>query len=163
MVLLASGDRDAFATVFDGLWPSVRAFAVRATGDAPEAEDIAQRTLLKVFSRITDFDTTRDGVAWVFGIAAFEIKTFRKQRQRRKEGPEIDSAHAAAPAATPEEAAIEMELRQALTDVLGELKPTDREVLLSDRARNEPASATSRKRRQRALGRLRDLWRRRYE
>lgn len=67
--------------------------------------------------------------------------------------PEIDPARVAALAATPEEAAIEMELLQALTDFLGELKPADREVLLSDSDRSTPASATSRKRRQRALGR----------
>lgn len=161
MVLLASGDRDAFGIVFDGLWAPLRAFALRATNNHPDAEDIAQRTLLKLFARISDFDTSRDGVAWAFGIATFELKTFRKQASRRKEVAEIDPTRIATSAASPEESAIDAELHQSLEAVLGALKASERQALLSEVS--TPLSPTWRKRRQRALARLRGIWSRRYE
>ncbi len=163
MVRLATGDREAFGTVFDGLWIPLRAFAMRVTGNHPESEDIAQRTLLKVFSRISDFDTSRDGVAWAFGIATFELKTFRKQTQRRKEHPEIDPGQVATSVSTPEQSAIDAQLQAALVEVLGELRPSDREALMPEGRGSTPLNATWRKRRQRALVRLREIWSRRYE
>src|SRR5262245_60375920 len=82
---LADGDRSAFDVVFDGLWPPVLAFVSRAMPGHPDREDAAQRTLLNVFARISEFDTRRDGVSWVFGIATYEVKTLRRQLQRRRE------------------------------------------------------------------------------
>jgi RNA polymerase sigma-70 factor (ECF subfamily) len=85
IVRLADGDRSTFSAVFDELWPVMLAFVKRAVLHHADAEDLAQRTLLKVFSRIAEFDTDRDGVAWVFGIAAYEVKTFRRTQLRRRE------------------------------------------------------------------------------
>src|SRR5579859_2507481 len=85
MVRLAEGDRVAFDTVFAGLWPELLAFVRRAMPGHPDAEDLAQQTLLKIFFRISEFDTSRDGVAWAFGIAIYEVRTCRRTRQRRRE------------------------------------------------------------------------------
>ncbi len=70
MVRFADGERDAFRAVFDGLWPALVAFARGMGLDDAEAEDAAQRALLKVFSRIADLDRTRDGVTWAVTLAA---------------------------------------------------------------------------------------------
>src|ERR1043166_8333585 len=86
MVRLAEGDRGAFDVVFAGLWPDLLAFVRSAMSGHPDAEDLAQQTLLKIFFRISDFDTTRDGVAWAFGIAIYEVQTLRRTRGRRRGG-----------------------------------------------------------------------------
>jgi len=71
MVRFADGERAAFREVFEGLWPHCLSLAKRSLGDRAEAEDTAQRSILKVFDRIVDFDRDRDGVSWALTITAF--------------------------------------------------------------------------------------------
>lgn len=161
MVRLADGDRGAFATVFEGLWPDLRRFTSRALLAHPDAEDVAQQALLKVFARISDFDTARDGVAWAFGIAAFEVRTLRRKLARRREMAADLALGEMATGQTPEEVVIDRDVRMALLEVLGELSEADRQALLGNSA-SGVSPAAWRKRRQRALERLRGLWRRRH-
>jgi RNA polymerase sigma-70 factor, ECF subfamily len=161
MVRLAEGDRDAFDVVFDRLWPRVRRFVDRGLPGHADADDVAQQTLVKLFARISEFDTSRDGVAWAFGIAGYEIRTARQQAARRREVETDRVADAQAKGASPEDAVIEADLRQALRDVLGDLSEQDRTALADDTPPTI-APATWRKRRQRALERLRHLWRSRH-
>lgn len=162
MVRLAEGDRGAFDAVFAGLWPELLAFVRSAMPGDPEAEDLAQQALQKIFFRISDFDTSRDGVTWAFGIAIYEVRTLRRKRQRRKEVNADSVTTAADRRPSPEALLIETDLRRALTDSLGELTDTDRAVLLpGDTAVADVAPAAWRKRRQRALDRLRTVWRNR--
>jgi RNA polymerase sigma-70 factor (ECF subfamily) len=162
MVRLAEGQRAAFDAVFSGLWPELLSFVRRAMPGYPDAEDVAQQTLLKIFFRIAEFDTSRDGVAWAFGIAIYEVRTLRRQRQRRKEVSVDPGAPAADRSPSPELLLIETDLRHALGDALGELTEGDRAVLLPGGAMDGTVSpAAWRKRRQRALERLRAAWRNR--
>ncbi len=158
MVRLALGHRDAFAVVFEGLWPHLLRFVTRAMNGHPDAEDVAQQTLLKIFARVSDFDVDRDAVAWAFGIAGYEVKTLRRQLQRRREAPQTPELPSRAP--TPEEAAIDRDLRDPLAEALGELSHADRTALLDDRSALGSAISPVawRKRRQRALERLRTIW-----
>ena len=161
---LADGDRAAFDEVFEGLWPVLRRFAQSAMPNGADAEDVAQRTLLSVFARIHEFDTTRNGVAWAFGIASWEIRTLRRQIQRRRES-DVSMDRQIAPAPIPEAQAIEAQLHAALADALGLLRTGDREALLADDRGMREAGVSApawRKRRQRALDRLRVLWRQRH-
>jgi RNA polymerase sigma factor (sigma-70 family) len=168
IVRLALGDREAFTVVFDGLWPPLVAFIDRAMPGYPDREDLAQRALLNVFARISEFDVTRDGVAWVFGIASYEVKTLRRQLQRRRESAGADSAArelADDPARSPEEIAIRRDLHTALTEALGELTPAERDVLMGEEEQRVEAGVSAsawRKRRQRALDRLRAIWGKRH-
>jgi len=160
MVQLADGHRAAFDAVFAGLWPDLLAFVRRAMPGQADAEDLAQQTLLKIFFRISEFDTSRDGVAWAFGIAIYEVRTYRRKRQRRREIGVSPATQAADRTPSPEMRMIETDLRRALTEALGELTETDRAALLP--AENLVVGVTPaawRKRRQRALERLRAVWR----
>ncbi len=163
MVRLAEGDRSAFETVFSGLWPEVLAFARGAVPAGADAEDLAQQTLLKIFVRISDFDTARDGVAWAFGIAMYEVKTLRRQRQRRREVSAENAGEPPGPTPSPEDLAIDADVGRALRDALGELSDADRSVLRPEAAAPALVSAAAwRKRRQRAVDRLRAVWRNRH-
>ena len=148
MERLADGDRTAFGPAFRLLWPRLRAFAVRYAGT--DGEDAAQSALLKVFSRASEYDRERDAFAWALGIAAWECRTLRRKRERRREQPGVPET-----AADAEEALI---LRLSAETVLGMLGPLDAETILS-LATGRPAGARFRKRLQRALQRFRLAWR----
>jgi DNA-directed RNA polymerase specialized sigma24 family protein len=85
MIRFADGDRAAFRVVFDALWPVLLAFTSRVLPVRADAEDAAQRALLKLFDRIADLDRDRDGVAWAITIASYEVLTIRRTRGRRRE------------------------------------------------------------------------------
>ena len=151
MQQLRDGDRTAFGPVFAMLWPRLRAFAVRFAG--ADGEDAAQTALLKVFSRASEFDGARDAFAWALGITAWECRTLRKRRQRRREQSGVPDR----PGDDPERAHL---VRASAEAVLGMLSPTDAETILSlATGRRTAQGATYRKRLQRALARFRLLWR----
>ena len=158
MARLADGDRTAFRPTFGLLWPRLRAFAVRYLGPA-DGEDAAQGALLRVFSRASEYDPGRDALAWALGIAAWECRTLRRQRQRRRESP-VPRPDETAAQATPEETAIEQDLRAAAEAILGALRPVDVETIRAAAGAPRPVQgATFRKRLERALARFRLAWR----
>jgi RNA polymerase sigma-70 factor (ECF subfamily) len=162
MVRLSDGDRGAFDVLVDALWPVVLSFAERSMGRSVDAEDVAQETFYRICSRIADFDRTRDGLAWAFGIARYEIMTHRKRAQRRREVQD-DTSLSILPhdGGTQEDTLIEREASAALERAAGALTGEDRQLLglAPGLAAAGPMSPTVRKRKQRALERLRGLWR----
>jgi RNA polymerase sigma-70 factor (ECF subfamily) len=164
MVRLADGDRSAMNLLVSELWPVILAFAKRGLGHEQDAEDVAQEVFLRICSRISDFETTRDGLSWAFGIAGYEIMTQRKHRGRKRE---LLGSHGTDlwvdPGASQEDILIRTELAEAMTYVVGAMSDDDRASLgIDGRAVGELPSATLRKRRQRALDRLRMAWRKLY-
>jgi RNA polymerase sigma-70 factor (ECF subfamily) len=157
---LADGDRAAFHPLFVRLWPLLRGFAGRCLPPA-EAEDAAQEALLRVFARAVEFDRERDALAWVLGIAAYEIRTSRRRRQRRREQHDGALAALADPGRSPEDAALAADLERILGAALASLRPGDAETLLAYARGERPdlPGPTFRKRVERALGRLRGAWR----
>jgi RNA polymerase sigma-70 factor (ECF subfamily) len=155
---LADGDRDAFAPLFDRLWPIVRAFAGRVLGHDADADDVAQRSLVSVFARANEYDAARDGVAWTLGITVWECRTSRRARERRRESDE--PIEIVSTSASPEDAMITADILSAFDAVAGTLAAEDRAALGIDDPDDDTlvAPATLRKRRQRALVRLRHAW-----
>jgi RNA polymerase sigma-70 factor (ECF subfamily) len=164
-VRLADGDRAAFPEIFQDLWPLLRRFVVRALGDRPDVEDVAQQALVNLCFRIAEFDRSRDGIAWAFGIAAWEVRTWLQKVRRRREAPDAGMSALAVAGPTPEEQVLRDNLRRAVMELIDILPKGDRDTLLNDfdGAASGPATPAQRKRRQRALSRLRDLWSHHYE
>lgn len=162
MTRLADGDRSAFHPAFEILWPVLRRFMARHLSES-DAEDAAQDTLLKIFRQVARFDSSRSAMAWVLGVAGFEIRTARRRRQRRREAPaqEGDRDSRTDPGRTPEEAVLMRDLQETLREALGALSPEDAETLkLYSQGHRPPVpAATFRKRVQRALARVRIAWR----
>lgn len=160
MVRFSDGHREAFVPVFDALWPELRRFCSRLLTPA-EAEDAAQAAMIKLCGRIHEFERERDGLSWALGIATNEVRALRRDAHRRREqgsGP-LEPLQDGAPLA---DETLDLALLQsALTEVLGQLSQTEREILLGTRA-PIPATAADRKRKQRALEKLKALWRRIY-
>lgn len=166
IVRLADGDRAAFPVIMDLLWPLILAFARQGIGHERDAEDIAQEVFLRICSRIADFDRSRDGLSWAFGIARYEVLTHRRRRMRRREAHTAEALELFPDpqTASQEERLEQQEIAAALEHVLGELSAKDRLALglLNASEHDSTPAATRRKRRQRALERLSHLWRNLY-
>jgi RNA polymerase sigma factor (sigma-70 family) len=159
MVRFSDGDREAFRAVFDGLWPPLLSLARGMGLPLPDAEDAAQKALLRVFAQIADLDPQRDGVAWAMTLAAYEVLTLRKQRSRRREDAGEVLEGARDERVGPEELTQRAELQRHLRDAIGALQDKDQQALAEVLADGEPCSGeTARKRRYRALERLRAWW-----
>jgi RNA polymerase sigma factor (sigma-70 family) len=165
MVRLSDGDRSAFPILLDELWPVILAFAQRGLRHEQDAEDVAQEVFVRICARISDFDRERDGLSWAFGIASYEIMTHRRRQHRRRETfGDSQLRQRADSTASQEETVIRQDLAAALAQAIGHLSDEDRLTLgfAAVPGGIDVEDATRRKRRQRALGRLRAVWRKFY-
>jgi RNA polymerase sigma factor (sigma-70 family) len=155
---LAGGERGAFDEIYGALWPLMRALCHRELAHAADAEDAAQRALIRLFERAADFDPGRSAVGWALTLAAWECRTTRRQRARGRLDP-LSAAHEPPDEAQDPCAQVAAgEARAHLAAALERLAPLDRQTLLDTLREDAPAAvagATFRKRRQRAMARLR--------
>jgi RNA polymerase sigma-70 factor (ECF subfamily) len=161
MVRLADGDRSAFEGAYALLWPALLAFCKRTLVPS-DAEDAAQLALLKVFERASTFQRDKDALTWAITIAAWEVRTIRK-RHLRARSTAIDTDEHASQTDDPERATADRELVEAAQEVLGSLSEDDRATLAATLAEEAPpglSGAAFRKRRERAMARLKEAWRR---
>ncbi len=163
LAALASGDRSAFGAVFEVAQPAVLELTRRLLRGDPEHEDVAQQALLKVFERASLYDPNRAALPWILGIAAWECRSHRKRILRR--GEETIERPLLSAGVGPEEWLVAADLREAVQELIGEMKPADIEALavaMGYRPRPDLPAATFRKRLQRAMSRLRAAWEERH-
>jgi len=162
LVRLGDGDRSAFSPLFKALWVPMYRFCASLLKHDADAADAAQQAMGKIFERASEYDPARPALPWALAIAAWECRTLQRKRFRRREAPD-DSA--GEPSDDRLEASlIVRDLTRAALSALAELPEADRETLLAtflDEAVSVPP-ATFRKRRERALERLRASFRRLY-
>lgn len=161
MARLAEGDRSAFTHVFELLWPRTLRLTTSILKNDADAADAAQQALARIFERADEYDPKRAALPWALGIASWECRTILKRRARRREVA-VDDVLTATTGGQEEQ--VERQLVEAAATALGTLSATDRETLLAT-FWEEVASvggATLRKRRERALVRLRAAFRRLY-
>ena len=125
---------------------------------------VAQQAMEKILSRASVYDASRPALPWALGIAGWACRTQRKRQARRRElSDEVaPDARDAGPGA--DDALVERDLVAGAMAALGTLSPNDQETLLAtyfDRA-SAVGGSTLRKRRERALDRLRVAFRRLY-
>lgn len=162
MARLGTGERSAFTRVFELLWPPIQRLCLALLNNEADAADAAQEAMKRIFERASDYEPARPALPWALAIAGWECRTLARKRQRRREAPEASEA---LPASDDTEALlVQQQLIRAALDALGQLSDTDRESLVSTfwEEAASVAGPTLRKRRQRALERLRDAFRRLY-
>lgn len=163
MSRLADGDRSVFRAVFEQLWPpTLRLCASMLKNDA-DAADAAQQAMTKILERASDYDPARPALPWALAIAAWECKTILRKRVRRREAPE-DQAPELGSSDTEQEVASRQLVNLALATI-EHLSEVDRSVLEAtflDEATRMMTGATVRKRRERAIVRLRAAFERLY-
>ena len=162
VVRLAEGDRSAFTAVFRILRPPLLRLCTSMLKNEADAADAAQQAMEKVLTRCSQYDRKRPALSWALAIAAWECRTLLRKKSRRRELPEDRAPEALVDGS--EEQLAERQLMGAAVDALGELSPADRDALVATFWEEAPnvSGATLRKRRERALKRLRDTFRRLY-
>jgi RNA polymerase sigma-70 factor (ECF subfamily) len=162
MARLADGDRSVFSEVFKRLWSPTHRLCMTFLKNEADAADAAQQAMTKILERASDYDRSRRVMPWALAIAAWECRTLRKKLARRREIPEHEAAEPTGDDAQEEIA--RRDLIQTALSAMDELSPMDRETLIAtfwDEA-GAVSGATFRKRRERALERLRNSWKRLY-
>jgi RNA polymerase sigma-70 factor, ECF subfamily len=162
MARLAEGDRSVFTRVFELLWGPVHRLCMGLLKQDADAADAAQEAMQKILERASDYDRRRSAMPWAMAIAAWECRTIARKRARRREVAVEGSDQRNL--STPESELIQRDLEKAAVSVMGELSELDRETLISTFWGESPSAsgATLRKRRERALDRFRNTFRRLY-
>ncbi len=159
---LADGDRSVFSAVFQALWPPTLSLCTRLMGSEADGADAAQTAMLRILERANEYDRERPALPWALAIAGWECRTLRKKRERLREAPGQSPAESDGGAAAEEQE--QRVLVGAALTALGTLSAADQETLQATywETGASVSGAALRKRRSRALSRLREAFRRLY-
>jgi RNA polymerase sigma-70 factor (ECF subfamily) len=76
-----AGDQEAFARLVENYQAAVYNLAYRMLGNAGDAEDAAQETFLRAYSRLRSYDPARKFSSWLLAIAAHHcVDRLRRRR-----------------------------------------------------------------------------------
>ncbi len=161
MARLADGDRSAFTPAFERLWEPTLRLCSRLCGSEADGADAAQSAMVRILERANEYDRARPALPWALGIAGWECRTLLKKRQRQKTS--ADPAPESDAGASADEAEQRVMVSAAL-NALGSLSRADQDALIATywETAAEVEGAALRKRRERALTRLRNAFRRLY-
>jgi RNA polymerase sigma-70 factor (ECF subfamily) len=134
-----SGDAEAFERLVRSYDQQVLRLAMNLLRNPEDARDVYQETFLRVYRNLPGFRFDCNFSTWLYRIAAnLCLDLLRKRRVRRDESPVVetgegpldrmDSLAEARPAADPQRAALNRELRARIEDALASLTPRERLV-----------------------------------
>jgi RNA polymerase sigma-70 factor (ECF subfamily) len=78
------GERAAFGELARRYRPRIYALALHLTGDAHEADDVAQETFLRAYKRLADFRAAAEFYTWIYRIAVNLALNARRASARRR-------------------------------------------------------------------------------
>ncbi len=120
------GDYDAFRLLFEAHKDRVYSIALRYSGDAAEAMDIAQETFLKLLSSIQEFRGDSSFESWLYRIVV--NRCLDHQRRSRKVMPFIGDLLDAAESALSK--LLRTEVENDVQGMVGKLPPDQRIVVV---------------------------------
>lgn len=124
-----SRDQAAFAELFRFYAPRIKSYLRRLGAEDGVAEDLAQETMLAVWSKAALFDPDRAAVStWIFAIAR-NLRIDRLRQERRPEIDPDDPALAADPAPPADEALDSGRRERRVRDALTHLPPDQARVV----------------------------------
>lgn len=145
-----AGDETAFTALVETYQSPIYNLCYRMLGDAAEAEDAAQETFLRAYTRFSSYDPTRSFKTWLFSVASHHC--IDRLRKRRLIWLDIDdeplAGHPALrePSLGPEETTVRREHSAVIQQHLAHLAPDDRQVIImrywNDLSYEEIAAAT---------------------
>jgi RNA polymerase sigma-70 factor, ECF subfamily len=130
MARYAAGDDAAFAELYDGLAPLVRAYLRRRTRDQTWVEDLVQDTFLRLHQHRARYRLDAPVLPWVLTIAA-RLLANRVRGTRRANAVLVDGEAArevVTETASPEQLAMVMELAGQIEQEITQLPDVDREA-----------------------------------
>jgi len=126
-----AGDREAFARLVEAYQAPVYNLAYRMLGKAADAEDAAQETFLRVYSRLRGYDPARKFSSWLLSIAAhYCIDRLRRRRYINLSLEELPPWRQVALGRSPEGEVASREERDEVRRLLQGLPPDYRAVVI---------------------------------
>jgi RNA polymerase sigma-70 factor, ECF subfamily len=128
-----AGDVGAFEALAEVHADRLYTVALRLLGDAGEAEDVLQETLLRAWRGIRRFEGRAMVFTWLYRIAVNESNRALERRQRRRSNVPVDELAIEVPAPSrdgPASQAERRELRDALQIAIGQLSAPCRTALV---------------------------------
>jgi RNA polymerase sigma-70 factor (ECF subfamily) len=130
------GDRAALLELLERHQAQIYRFGMRMCGDAQDAQDVLQDTLLAVTRGVPEFRQDSSISSWLYAIArSFCSKKHRKSKFAPTQHSSLNddaggNRELAAPGAAPDDAVAANQLRSALQSAIDSLDPSYREVLI---------------------------------
>ncbi len=122
------GEAAAFETLVRRHYRAAYVVALSALGQAMDAEDVCQDAFIRALQRLDDLRDPERFAAWLLRIVRNLAANYRSYRRVRATQP-LEAVNAVSEANTAREAE-RSELRKDLLTAIGELSPTQREVIL---------------------------------
>ncbi|MBU0554245.1 sigma-70 family RNA polymerase sigma factor [Myxococcota bacterium] len=134
-----AGSGRAFRALVEPYREQIYWRAARAVGDLDEAEDVAQETLLRAFTRLETYRGEARFSAWLYQVGANCIRMHLRSRKRRRlsaleEAPEILPPEATLlqgrlSSGEPDQAAMALQLTEAIEEAIEALPPKYKDIL----------------------------------
>lgn len=129
--LARQGNQEAFTQIVETYQNPVHNLCYRMLGNPQAAEDAAQETFWRAYSKINRYDPQRSFITWLLSIAAhYCIDQQRRKRLPTMDLNEIIEFNAKDPGPNPEKATIETEFSEDVQRQLSQLNEKDRAVLV---------------------------------
>jgi RNA polymerase sigma-70 factor (ECF subfamily) len=130
-----SGDREAFDELVRPRWERMFRIALRVVGEREEAEDVAQRSCLRLWQTLGSYRPDEELDAWVYRMVTnLAIDSLRRRRVRRDQSAVVRSEdhllRVSDPAPDPERRVLAEELERALQEVTDDLAPRQKAVFV---------------------------------
>jgi RNA polymerase sigma-70 factor (ECF subfamily) len=130
-----AGDRGAIRTVLGTVRPIVVRYCRARLGPAQRsgvsADDVAQEVCLAVMTALPRYrDQGRPFLAFVYGIAAHKVADAHRAAARDLSHPVASVPESRSSAPDPEQSLIEVESVSRMNELLAELPPKQREILI---------------------------------
>ena len=126
-----AGDQEAFACLVKAYQTAVYNLAYRMLGNAAEAEDAAQETFLRAYTRLNTYDSERKFSSWLLTIASHHcIDRLRQRRLGWLSLDELPPWRWLASGSRPEEVVVQSEERDEVRQLLAQLPPHYRAAVI---------------------------------
>jgi RNA polymerase sigma-70 factor (ECF subfamily) len=126
-----AGDQEAFACLVEAYQIAVYNLAYRMLGNAVEAEDAAQETFIRVYTRLDTYDPARKFSSWILSIAShYCIDRLRQRRPGWLSLDELPPWRWLTSSSRPEETVIRGEERDEVRQLLDQLPPHYRATVI---------------------------------
>jgi len=131
-VAASQGDEEAFAKLVEAYQRPVYNLAYRMLGSANEAEDAAQETFIRAYTRLATYDAERKFSSWILSIGShYCIDRLRRRRGKTISMEEIMSERwLPDDAPRPEQRTLDREREVLIQCVLQKVASQYREVLV---------------------------------
>ena len=126
-----AGDQEAFTCLVRAYQTAVYNLAYRMLGNAAEAEDAAQETFLKAYTRLKTYDSERKFSSWLLAIASHHCIDRLRQRRFALSLDELPPWRwLSSSSSRPEEVVIRSQERDEVHQLLDQLPPHYRAAVI---------------------------------